>query len=151
MKWIAIAITVGAATLGCHRSPSGVRAFSVHAEEPCPLGVEGAKIAVEDVDGGVDVTITSSPDRVAELRRRVRDAAKLHGPGAHEGMGHDGEHLGHQRHGLRLTSLPPVTTSVEDVDGGARLRLAALVPDEVDRLRERIRDNVSFVTSGPCN
>jgi len=116
----------------------------------CPLGIEGARVTVADSADGVELTITADPVHAAEVRSRARDAAALRGIGAHKGQGHDGKHLGAHRHGLRLTALPPVNASVEDVDGGARIRLAAVVPEQVEALRERARENVEAASKPPC-
>jgi hypothetical protein len=115
------------------------------------MGVEGARVDVSDVDGGVELTVTASTDQVEEVRIRARNAAELRGAGSHDGLGHDGQHFGHHRHGLRLSGLPPTDVTVEDVDGGARIRLAAIVPDQIDALRERARENVAAASAAPCN
>jgi hypothetical protein len=111
----------------------------------------GSELSLADVPGGIDVTMTAAPDRVDELRRRVREAAALHGDGAHQGLGHDGEHLGAHRHGLRLTALPPIDTAVEDVKDGARLHLVAKSDARVDQLRTELRDRVALVLAARCD
>jgi hypothetical protein len=153
-----MAILIGAAVAAC--SQQGAPSAQAHpststatlpTSAACPLAVEGAHIDVAETQDGVILTITARADRVDELRRRVRDAAALHGIGAHEGLGHYGRHLGHQRHGLELTRLPPVETAVEDVEHGARLRLVAIVPSQVDAVREQVREKVERVNAGPCD
>jgi hypothetical protein len=113
--------------------------------------VEDAKIESATTAGGIDVTITAPPAYLEELRRRIRDAAALYGPGAHKGLGHHGMHLGAQRHGLRLTELPPLYASVDDVDGGARLHLVAKLSMQSDELRAKLRDRIDLVRAGPCD
>ena len=117
----------------------------------CPLGVPGTRIEVTDTAGGVDLTLTSDPDRVAELQVRARDAANLGGAGTHSGLGHDGDHLGSHRHGLRLTSLPPVQTSVDDLEAGARIHVTALVPAHAEAVRDGVRENVAIAIKAVCH
>ena len=153
---ILLGLVILGAAVGCGRprgGSQGARLIPVTAEAAaaCPLGVDGASVTVADTDAGADVTITGAADHVDELRQRVHDAAQLHGAGSHEGLGHHGDHLGHQRHGLRLTSLPPIETSVEDVDGGALLHLVSIVPEQTALLRERLREQVALATRGPCD
>jgi len=104
----------------------------------CPLGMPNTRVQVADTPGGVALTFTT-PSKVGELRLRVRNAAALHGPGAHGGVGHEGRHDGDQGHGLKLTQMPVGYAAVEDVDGGARLALDAVDPTQLDDLRGRIR------------
>jgi hypothetical protein len=149
-------ILVGACAIAlltdCTRAPTTPVPTSAPSEEPsgCPLGVEDAQIKVLDTPSGVDLTLTAPADRVDELRRRARDAAALHGPGAHEGLGHEGVHMGAQRHGLRLTEMPPMDASVEDVQGGAILHLYAKVAAQRDELREKVHGRVDEIMAGPC-
>ena len=118
----------------------------------CPLGVVGARVAMEDTQAGVDLTLTAPAPLVEELRTRARDAAQLYGPAAHKGQGHYGKHMGAQRHGLRLTELPPVAATVENVDQGAKLHLTAKVaPEEVRDLQQRVHARVEKVQSSPCD
>lgn len=132
----------------CGRSPTN----SSSAASSCPLGVAGAHIAIVDTSDGVELTLTSPTLNGAdELRWRARDAAHLYGPGAQEGFGHHGLHLGAQRHGLRLTELPTLEASVDDVIGGARMHLAAKVSSQTDDLREKIHARVDEVRAGPCD
>ncbi len=157
-----VGVLLAAALGGCGRSqanaPAAPATVVTSAEmdagprrDACPVGVEGARIAIADAPGGADLTLTASADRVPELRQRLRDAASLYGVGAHRGLGHHGAHLGAQRHGLRLTELPPLDARVEDVDGGARMHLRAKVPSQADELRSRLHARVEAVGAGPCD
>lgn len=115
----------------------------------CPLGLVSG-VDIEDTRDGVDLTFVTTPARVADLRRRVREAAKAHGPGAHEGLGHEGLHGMGQRHGLRLWDMPPVQTTVTDVDRGARLRLVAIDASRTDALRTAMHERAPHVAAGEC-
>jgi hypothetical protein len=140
----------------CRRehAPAATEVTSGQAAESaksCPLGVEGSELRLADAPGGIDVTMTAPPDQIDELRARMREAAALHGAGAHEGLGHDGEHVGAHRHGLRLTALPAMDAKVEDIAGGARMHLVAKASDEVGQLRAQLRDRVVLVLAARCD
>jgi hypothetical protein len=118
----------------------------------CPLGVEGATLDAVDTPDGVDILVTGPAERVSEIRTRAHDAASLYGPGAHRGLGHHGRHhLGAQRHGLRLTELPPLEATAVDLEGGARIQLAAKLPSQADEIRRRTRERVETANAGPCD
>jgi hypothetical protein len=142
---IALAATVGA----CAASE---RAMSAAAGPPaetvppldalsCPLGVDGARVEITDVDGGVEMTFTSMA-RIEELRERTRRAADLHGPGAQQGVGHRGRHRQGEmaHHGLQAFAFPPARITVQDVELGARLQMSAVFPSDVERIRARARE-----------
>jgi hypothetical protein len=151
------AVFVLVTTGGCSRShepPQNVTTtLAATIQEPgsCPLGVEGARIDAIDTPTGADVTITTTPEHLADLRRRGDDAAKLYGVGAHKGLGHNGQHLGAQSHGLRLTDLPALSASVEDIENGVRLHLAARLPSDAEELRSRLHERVEIIRRGPCD
>jgi hypothetical protein len=152
-----VALFAVVSSLHCHREPTEVATTeptsgqATDSTKPCPLGVEGSVLTLADVRGGIDVTMTAAPDRIGDLRARIRAAAALHGAGSHKGLGHNGSHLGAHRHGLRLTALPPLDATVEDVKDGARLHLVAKVGSEVDPLRAQLRDRVTLVLAAQCD
>jgi hypothetical protein len=107
---------------------------------PCPLGVRGAHVIVEDTEVGVTMTFTAPATDLPDLRERARDAAAMHGPGQHLGKGHDGQHFTGGDHGLKAMQLPPSFAGEEDIDGGARIRFMPADPADLDLLRTRIRE-----------
>jgi hypothetical protein len=113
----------------------------------CPLGVPDTKVEIADTKEGVLLTFTTW-NRIDELRRRVRDAAAMHGPQAHLGLGHAGQHGLGQGHGLRLTDMPVGRAAVEDVELGARLRLDAVDGARVGELRSLIRTRIDDIRLG---
>jgi hypothetical protein len=154
--WRRLAIVVALSSTGCGRaqdtaaSPPSTDGGATEAAKPCPLGVAGTRATIEDAPGGVTIALSAGPDHVDELRRRAHDAAMLRGAGAHEGEGHEGKHFGSQQHGLRLTSLPPASVTVEETPEGAKLHVTATVPSQVDGLREQARQSVERVMRVPC-
>jgi hypothetical protein len=114
----------------------------------CPLGFVGAHVTIDDTPDGAVFTFTTD-ERVAELRERVATSAAMYGPGAHRGLGHGGEHGLGQKHGLALSELP-VTTAVETIEHGARLRV--LITDFARRaeVRQALHERAERVAAGEC-
>jgi len=120
--------------------------------DACPLGVSRASVVTSRTPDGIALTFTVGPDGDAEdLRERVRGAARMHGPFGRQGKGHGGRHGMGGEHGLQAASLPRATARVVDVDGGARLELAAADPGEVDELRRRVRRRARAMRERACD
>lgn len=116
----------------------------------CPLGLEGVSVVAERTPDGVALVFRSRGD-VAELRERVRGAARLHGPFGQLGKGHDGRHGGGGHHGLKAHELPVARAQVQDIEGGARLSLVPVYPFEVDALRSRVEARALEMSTAPCD
>jgi hypothetical protein len=117
------------------------------ASRPCPLGVDGAEVVVEDTPQGVALTFTSSPERADELRTRGRHAANMYGP-RKAGEGHGGNHASGGHHGLMPMQMPPAYALTEDVDNGIKLRLFPVDDRDLAALRARARERaVAMSTS----
>jgi hypothetical protein len=116
---------------------------------PCPLGVPDATILAQETNDGVAVVFTSK-DHEEELRQRVFDVSAQYGPGARFGKGHAGTHGLGGRHGLQVQELPPVTLSMNEIDGGARLRVTPVHPEDRDGVRAKVRARAEKLASDPC-
>ncbi len=118
----------------------------------CALGVRGAKVSMEKVARGVILTFVIAGDgSVDDLRMRVEHIAKQHGPGAHLGPGHDGQHGSGDGHGIHLSDLPPVETSFQSIEGGARLQILATESSDVSEVQERMRAPLQRVATSQCH
>lgn len=115
----------------------------------CPLGVRGVQVETQDSPDGIDIVFTTH-NHVDDLRLRVRDAAAMHGSGAHKGPGHDGDHGRGQSHGLQLVALPAVTARADDIPSGAKLHLATVDPAEVGTVRLRVRQRLETLAEQDC-
>lgn len=117
------------------------------APRPCPLGVDGAEVVVEDTPQGVALTFTSSADKTDELRMRARHAANMYGP-RKAGEGHDGRHASGGHHGLMPMQMPPAYALARDVDNGVEIRLFPVDEKDLAALRARARERaVAMSTS----
>ncbi len=107
----------------------------------CALGVGGARAVAAETEEGVDVTFTSQA-HLEDIRLRAKDAARMYGPDAHLGEGHEGHHGEGGGHGLMPLQLPPVHLRFEEVPDGARLHMAASDKSDVSKLQERAKARV---------
>lgn len=133
----------------------------------CPMGVEDTSVRAEPVEGGVAMVFTTTGD-VAELRRRVAHMAQMHqrrqAAVGEEGMGHmqhrqsaqrDGE--GMMREGMmgggmlagRMMDMPHEVRA-EDIEGGARLVISPLDPQDLPELRAEVEEHAAQMESGRC-
>jgi hypothetical protein len=110
--------------------------------EACPLGVPSTRLQVADAPDGVYVLLATRMSNVDEIRLRARDQARAYGPDRHLGRGHFGEHKGPRNHGLRLWTLGPIKTSVENTPSGARLLIVPVDPKDRERVDPGRRDEI---------
>jgi hypothetical protein len=52
---------------------------------------------------------------------------------------------------LRLAEMPPLRTSVENMERGARLRVGAKVPAQRNELVRRLHERLEEISQGPCD
>jgi hypothetical protein len=118
----------------------------------CPLGVPATRVRIADTPSGVDLLFaTTNASSVDDLRRRVHDQARAHGPNRRRGSGHDGRHGGYHDHGLQLWSMGPVETQVEETASGARLSVAPVDPGRRDEVRKLVVECVAHLEAQGCD
>jgi hypothetical protein len=135
------------------------------------MEVPGTQVATVDTPDGASVTFTTSPDRAAELRSRVRAMAQMHDThdqdreGMRGGEHHRAMHLGEENpdtmngpagtgsaadQGMPMMP-PPSRATVEDVEGGARMVVTPNDPADLDRLRSALRTQTQRMQqTGQC-
>lgn len=119
----------------------------------CPMGVAGAKVSTADTADGSALTFsTTTPGKVAELRRRVRAAAEMHNKnhasggtrgdmtgdgmmGGMSGSGHMAGGMTGRGHMAGGTMMPQSQATVVDVDEGACLTVKPSAPADLKELR----------------
>jgi hypothetical protein len=118
----------------------------------CPAMVPGVSISAEDAPMGATVTFTAPPAQVEDLRARVRRMAEMH---EHMAGMRERQPVGGREHrgpmgGTMMTPLPPADVSVEEIEGGSRIVLAARDPADVEALRAGVRRHVERMRDGGC-
>jgi hypothetical protein len=127
----------------------------------CPMVVEGADVAVADTDEGVALTFTTEEaGAVGDLRTRVQHMARMYGMHAgHRGMmwhhmGGQGRDRGGSGMGMGHMAgrgpMPAATTTVTEVDKGARLELRPTDAAQLEHLREHARWHQQRMETGEC-
>jgi hypothetical protein len=104
----------------------------------CPMNLQGTTVAVADTETGISVSITTKPENVAELRKRVERMAAMHNeqdssPALMQGM------------------MMPGTVKYEAVDNGARLTLTPRGPSKLAEFRTQVRAHVAKMQKGECS
>jgi len=128
---VALVGAVLAACAGAPASPS--RAFQSSTPtvaNVCPLGVAGAVVASQRIDGGAGYVFTT-PGDVAELRRRVRLVARLHRERV-------------------LATDPIVRAETDDVPAGIRLNLRPLDASQIDGMQSTTAFRAEQLARGSC-
>jgi hypothetical protein len=95
----------------------------------CPMSLEGTSVAVADTRSGVTVSITTKPENVVELRRRVEQMAAMH-------------HSDHPSQAMIQGQMMPGTVKYESIENGARL---TLTPKDASKL-----NGIPDAGSGTC-
>ncbi|MBK8252817.1 MAG: hypothetical protein IPK82_09130 [Polyangiaceae bacterium] len=108
----------------------------------CPTAVDGATTDIQDVEGGVVVTVTAKDEsKVKDIRERAKfqaDASKNEAAGGkHDGSGGGGGAFGRCPVVNRNTSI-----EVADVDGGSKITVKAKDAAQVDWLRRESRERL---------
>jgi len=111
----------------------------------CPSAVDGATNAIQDVDGGIVVTVTAKDEvKTKEIRDRAKflvDASRAETPGTnHNGTGQGGGALGRCPIVNRNTAVDS-----EDIEGGAKITVKPKNPAEVDWLRRESRERLKEI------
>ncbi len=132
-------IASAAPSVSAAPAPSGSVASSGKMAH-CPDAVQGAKTAIADVPGGVQLTITATDTAaVADVRARTQallDAQKNQGATVHHtGTGEGGGLLGRCPVVLKDTTI-----AAANVDQGSKITVSAKDPAELDWLRRETRD-----------
>lgn len=113
-----------------------------HEMANCPTAVAGATVAIKDVEGGVEVTVTGKDDAMAAaIRERTKKLAAADrgtpdgGAGKHDHSGSGGGTTGRCTIIMRNTDI---TTA--DADKGSKITVRAKDKAEVDWVRRETKD-----------
>jgi len=104
----------------------------------CPMNLQGTTVAVADTATGVSVSITTKPENVAELRKRVEQMAAMHSGQASSPAMMQGQ-------------MMPGTVKYEAIDNGAKLMLTPKDPSKLAEFRTQVRAHVEKMQKGECS
>lgn len=120
---------------------AGTDAGTKHEMANCPTAVPGAVVAIKDVEGGVEVTVTAKDEATtSSIRERAKKlAAADHGmPDA--GTKHDRSGSGGGTTGRCTIIMRGTDLTTADVAGGTKITVKAKDKAEVDWVRRETRD-----------
>lgn len=103
----------------------------------CPMSLPGTEVAVADTPKGVTISITTKPENVVELRRRVEQMAAMHSsdrPGA----------------AMMQGQMMPGTVKYEPIENGARLTLTPNDATKLAEFQKQVRGHVEKMQKGDC-
>jgi hypothetical protein len=104
----------------------------------CPMTLPGTNLETAETAAGIAVNITTKPENVVELRRRVEHMATMHsGMSSHEGM--------------MKNQMVPGTATYEPIENGARLTLMPKDPEKLAEFRNQVRAHVEQMKKGGCS
>ncbi len=107
----------------------------------CPTSVTGAEVAVKDVEGGIEVTVTGKDDattkEIRERTKRLAEADKKDGGGGgrHDHSGAGGGATGRCTIVMRGTKL-----ATAEIPNGAKVTVTAKDKAEIDWLRRETKE-----------
>jgi len=104
----------------------------------CPMSLQGTSVAVADTATGVAISITTKPENVVELRKRVEQMAAMHsGPASSPAM--------------MQGQMMPGTVKYEAIENGAKLTLTPKDPAKLAEFRAQVRAHVEKMQKGECS
>jgi hypothetical protein len=104
----------------------------------CPMNLQGTSVAVADTATGVTVSITTKPENVVELRKRVEQMAAMHSSQASTPSMMQGQ-------------MMPGTVKYEPIENGAKLTLTPKDPAKLAEFRKQVRAHVERMQKGECS
>lgn len=117
------------------------RAHGTHGTDGCPLTIDGVRADIETTGRGSTVTLTASPDELMLLRARAHAVTGAAGGVLEACPCAAGGDAG---------AAPAAEVSVEDIEGGARIVVAARDPSDARTLGKLVRSQLALVHGGDC-
>lgn len=104
----------------------------------CPMNLQGTTVAVTDTPTGVEVSLTTKPENVAALQRRVEQMAAMH----------SGES---SSPAMMQGQMMPGTVKYEAIPEGAKLTLTPRDASKLAEFRAQVRAHVERMQKGECS
>ncbi len=107
----------------------------------CPTSAQGALVAIKDVPGGVEVTVTGKEESVtADIRARTKKLVEADKNEAASGVKHTGHGEGGGRYGRCTIVMRNTQLETAEVPGGVKATVKAKEASEIDWLRRETRE-----------
>ena len=104
----------------------------------CPMNLQGTSVKVADTATGVTVSITTKPENVADLRKRVEQMAAMHSGQPSSAAMMQGQ-------------MMPGTVKYEVIENGAKLTLTPRDTAKLAEFRTQVRAHVEKMQKGECS
>ena len=104
----------------------------------CPMNLQGTSVTVADTATGVTVSITTKPENVADLRKRVEQMAAMHSGQPSSAAMMQGQ-------------MMPGTVKYEVIENGAKLTLTPKDQAKLAEFRAQVRAHVEKMQKGECS
>jgi hypothetical protein len=104
----------------------------------CPMNLQGTSVTMADTATGVTVSITTKPENVADLRKRVEQMAAMHSGQASSAAMMQGQ-------------MMPGTVKYETIENGAKLTLTPKDAAKLAEFRTQVRAHVEKMQKGECS
>jgi hypothetical protein len=104
----------------------------------CPMNLQGTSVAVADTSTCVTVSITTKPENVVELQKRVEQMVAMHSGQASSPAMMQGQ-------------MMPGTVKYEAIKDGAKLTLTPKDPAKLAEFRTQVRAHVEKMQKGECS
>jgi hypothetical protein len=115
----------------------------------CPTSVTGAEVALKDVEGGIEVSITAKNDEATkEVRSRAKKIAEADTIDAGANTKHDHSGSGGGRTGRCTIIMRNTTLAVAEIPGGSKITVKPKDKTELDWLRRETKDRDREAKSG---
>jgi len=104
----------------------------------CPMNLQGTSVAVADIPTGIAVSITTKPENVAELQKRVEQMAAMHAGESSSPAMMQGQTM-------------PGAVKYKAIRDGARLTLTPKDSAKLAEFRTQVRAHVERMQKGECS
>jgi len=151
------AVALGAACAETNAPPQapveyGALSPATAAPDACPLTIDRVRAVIEKTGRGATITLTAPPDQVMLLRARARGVPDTGGILAACPCGTPGgaSEAADGAAAAVAGAPPPMTTRVDDIEGGARITVTATDPAGSHAVRALLRSQLGRVHAGDC-
>lgn len=136
-----MAMTDASATASDASTATGDGGAAKHDMANCPTSVAGATVAIKDVEGGVEVTVTGKDDATtAAIRERTKKLAAADKAAGAGGAKHDHSGGGGGTTGRCTIIMRNTDITTSDVDKGSKIVVKVKDKAEVDWVRRETKD-----------